>query len=147
MEVSSRRSCNDLARLENHHDIDPTTPGILIEHWLLGTLMKMNVLRIILLLISIQYWQLIRTKTITRDFSTNTNPKPGKSVRRRWSGKMLQILSWVNGSQWDNILYQPWCGHLDRPGQDRPLLLILPVIEICSWLLPVSSLFCLIVVD
>ena len=37
MKVLSRRSCNDLARLENHHDIDPATLGIHIEHWLLGT--------------------------------------------------------------------------------------------------------------
>ena len=126
MKVLSRRSCNDLARLENHHDIDPVTLGILKEHWLLGTVMKMNVLMIILLLISSEYWQLVRTKTITVDFSTNTNPKPGKSVRRRWSGKMLQILSWqslgANGTTFCISL-----GVDIKPGQDRPLLLILPV--------------------
>ena len=64
MKILSRRSRNDLARLENHHDIDPATLGILEEHWLEGTVMKMNVLMIILLLISEEYWQLIWIKTM-----------------------------------------------------------------------------------
>ena len=139
--ILSRRSRNDLSRLENHHDIDPATPGILLELWLLDYLMKMNVLTIILLLISIEYWQLIRTKTIRglHQTNTNTNTKPGKSVRWRWSGKTLPFFSWVNGSQWDNILYQPWCGHIrtgqditpDTPG-DWDMFSQLPVVLDCS---------------
>ena len=55
--------------------------SILLEHWLLGNLMKMNVLTIILLLISIEYWQLIRTKTITGQTDRQTQTP---SLENQW---------------------------------------------------------------
>ena len=136
--ILSRRSRNDLSRLENHHDIDPATPGILLELWLLDYLMKMNVLTIILLLISDNLFGQKQSEDFTRRTQTPSLENPWGDGDPEKCFRFSHESMGANGTTFCISL-----GVDIKTGQARTLLLILLLIEICS----VNSLLCLIAVE